>query len=175
MSAELKFLPVVLYPWFIFFGVRYCARYELYPACKRGKLIIGLIQGFSFFGYPALLSLSISQLLPKDESESLAGILITALFLSHNYVFFEAVKIYTKSIRWEIHLAAEKLDDSWFQDFSVTGQSLNQKMNEIKKTHDLWNPYPCVTQRPATYMSWEEVKEYRAVALAQERLANRSQ
>lgn len=178
MPAELTFLPVALYPWFIFFGVRYCARYELYPPNKRGQLFFKLFYAFSIFGYPALLCLSVFHLLPRNESDdsgNLAGYLMTVLWFSHNYMFYEAVITHIQSLRLEIHLAAEKLDDSWFQDPSVTEQSLNQKMNKIKETHDLWNPYPRVTKRPATYMSWEEVKEYRAVELAQERLANRGQ
>jgi hypothetical protein len=175
MSAELKFLPVALYPLFAFFGVRYMARYEFYPRTKRSDLIYRIFFTFTVFVYPALLSLPVYHLIPEDESANLATSMVGLLWMSHNFVFYEAVIAYVQSLRWEIHLAAEKLDDSWFQDFSITEQSLNQKMNKIKETHDLWHPYPCVTKRPATYMSWEEVKEYRAVALAQERLANRGQ
>jgi hypothetical protein len=171
MSVELKFLPVALYPWFAFFGVRYMARYEFYPRTKRSDLIYRIFGTFTIFVYPALLGLPVYHLIPEEaESENLATSIVGLLWFSHNYVFYEAVVAYVASLRWEIHLAAEKLIPR--HEDSSAANSLHKKMYEIKEKHDLWILDPHVSKRPVTYMTWEEVKEYRAIGLAEERLSN---
>ena len=166
MPTELKFLPIALYPLVMWFGVKYCARFEFWPECKRSKRLHEFCIAVLYLICPTLVCAPIWHLLPDEDQQNFAGILSGWLWLAHGYVFYELTLMAVRSLQWEIHGAAEAMIP-WFNELAKTNRQLLDKREELRKRHELSDYRSTATKK----MTWEEVKEYKTIETALARLA----